>query len=222
MQTQPSDFDSTKQTQPLTFEEYVEIEEHNNQKYEYHDGYIVAMAGGTVYHGVICGNVHGKIWAILDDKDGRCQVMNSEIKLSIQEKNKYVYPDCMVICGDVEKNEEQKEAVTNPTVIIEVLSKSTAGSDRGDKFFAYKKIPSLQQYILIEQDKPQIDIYTRNKVVGENEENMLWKIDRIEGLDNFLELTSIDIKISLKSIYKNVEFPPLKEEEEKDDKEKNK
>ena len=222
MQTQPSNFDSQKQTQPLTFEEYVEIEEHNNQKYEYHDGYIVAMAGGTFYHSVICTNVQGKIWAILDDKDGTCQVVNSDAKLSIQIKNKYVYPDCMVICGYVEKNEEQKEAVTNPTVIIEVLSKSTAGSDRGDKFFAYKKIPSLQQYILIEQDKPQIDIYTRNKVVGESEENMLWKIDRIEGLDSFLELTSIDIKVSLKSIYKNVEFPPLKEDEEKKDNEKNK
>lgn len=210
------------QTQPLTFEEYVEIEEHNNQKYEYHDGYIEAMAGGTVEHAVISTNVQSKIWAILDDKNGNCQVINSDAKLHIQKKNKYVYPDCMVICGDVERNEEQKEAVTNPTVIIEVLSKSTAAYDRGDKFFTYKKIKSLQQYVLIEQDKPQIDIYTRNKIVGENEENMLWKIERIEGLESFLELTSIDIKVSLKSIYKNVEFPPIKEDEEKDDKEKDK
>ncbi len=222
MQTQPSDFDSQKQTQPLTFEEYVEIEEHNNQKYEYHDGYIIAMAGGTIDHGVICGNIHGKIWSILDDKNGNCQVMNSEIKLSTQSKNKYVYPNCMVICGDVERNEENKETVTNPTVIIEVLSKSTAGSDRGDKFFTYKKIKSLQQYVLIEQDKPQIDVYTRNKIVGESEENMLWKIERIEGIENFLELNSIDIKVALQSIYKNVEFPLAKKEEETDNKEKDK
>ena len=102
------------------------------------------------------------------------------------------------------------------------MSKSTAAYDRGDKFFTYKKIKSLQKYVLIEQDKPQIDNYTRNKIVGENEENMLWKIERIEGLESFLELTSIDIKVSLKSIYKNVEFPPIKEDEEKDDKEKDK
>ena len=209
---------SQNQTQPLTFEEYIEIEEHNNQKYEYHNGYIVAMAGGTIDHAVICTNVQSKIWAILGDKNGNCQVINSEAKLAIQSKNKYVYPDCMVICGNVERDAKNKETVTNPMVIIEVLSKSTASSERGDKFFDYKKIKSLQQYILIEQEKPQVDVYTRNKVGGENEENMLWKIDRIEGLSSFIDLTSIDLKISLQSVYKNVEFPPLKED---DDKQKN-
>jgi len=221
MQTQPSHPNNQVQTEPLTFEEYVEIEQHNNQKYEYRNGFIEAMAGGTFSHGTICGSVFGEIYSDLRGKDGTCRVINSEVKLAIETKNSYFYPDCMVVCGDVEKH-ETKEAITNPKVIIEVLSKSTAAYDRGDKFFYYKKIKSLQQYILIEQDKPQIDIYSRNQVTDENEENILWKIERIKGLESNLNLTSIDLVISLKSIYKDVVFPILEDEEQEQKKDKEK
>jgi Uma2 family endonuclease len=221
MQNQPSNFDPQKQTQPLTFEEYVEIEQYNNQKYEYHNGFIEAMAVGTFSHGTICGNVFGEIYSDLRGKNGTCKAINSEIKLAIETKNNYLYPDCMVVCGEVEKH-ETKDAITNPKVIIEVLSKSTEGYDRGDKFFWYKKIKSLQQYILIEQDKPQIDIYSRNQVTDENEENTLWKIERIKGLESNLNLTSIDLVISLKSIYKDVFFPILEDEEQEQEQKKEK
>lgn len=125
--------------------------------------------------------------------------MNSDVKISIDVERRFVYSDTMVVCGDIEYSEVYSEAVANPIIIFEVLSESTAGYDRGGKFFLYRKIKTLQQYILIEQDAPEIDIYTRN-------EGDLWHIKRVSGLENSLTLQSLEIEIPLKDIYRNVDF----------------
>ena len=93
------------------------------------------MAGRTLNHGLICGNIFGEIRTALRNKKRNCTPINSEVKLYIQSKNSFLYPDTMVICGDIEISDDEPNVVTNPTVIIEVLSKSTASYDRGDKFF---------------------------------------------------------------------------------------
>lgn len=104
----------------------------------------------------------------------------------------------MVVCGEVSKSKKDSNAVTNPKIVVEVLSKSTATYDRGDKFFMYRQIPSLQEYVLIEQEKPQVEIYKR--------EGDLWQITRITGLDNSLILPSIQLEVPLADIYDEVVF----------------
>jgi Uma2 family endonuclease len=188
-----------KKLNNISITEYLEIERSTKTRHEYHDGTIVALAGGSVEHGLISGNTFGEIKIGLRNKKNNCRVLNSEIKLFIQSTNKYVYPDVMAICGDIEKTDREIEAVVNPIVIIEVLSKSTESYDRGDKFFFYRQIESLQEYILIDQYQPQVDIYKR--------QSDLWEIKRIEGLDQQFEIPSLGIVIDMKNIYEDIVFP---------------
>lgn len=181
----------------VSVEEYLAIEQQNNLRYEFHNGELFAMAGGTYAHGRISGNVFGQLFARL--AAGDCEVINSEIKLYISTEHRFLYPDAMVICGGVEHSEIERNAVTNPVVIIEVLSKGTADYDRGDKFYFYRQLPSLKEYILMEQDIAVIDCYQRH---GD-----LWKISRVEGLEETLHIPSLDIAVPFKEIYQNVTFP---------------
>ena len=183
----------------ISIEQYIAIERENDTRYEYHNGEIFVMAGGTVPHNDISGNIFYETTAKLRAKNSSCRPFNNDMKIQIQDEHRFVYPDMSVICGDPERSEHYNDALTNPIVIIEVLSESTAGYDRGGKFFLYRKIKTLQQYILIEQDTPEIDIYTRNQ--GD-----LWHIKRVSGLENSLLLQSLEIEIPLKDIYRNVDF----------------
>lgn len=185
----------------VSIEEYLAIESAATEKYEYHDGQIYAMAGGTYEHGLICGNIFAEIRSSLIARDSPCIAMSSEIKLHVVAENSFLYPDTMVVCEEVEKSETEPNAVTNPVLVIEVLSKSTATYDRGDKFFLYRQIASLQEYVLIEQDKAQIEIYKR--------EGLLWKITRVKGLEHSLSLSSIGLDIDLAKIYFRVKLDEM-------------
>ena len=190
-----------KKPHKLSVTEYLDIERETNTKYEYHDGKIYLMAGGTLNHGLICGNIFGEIRAALRETENNCRAMNSEIKVHVNSKNCYLYPDTMVVCGEIEKSESEPNSITNPKVIVEVLSKSTANYDRGDKFYLYRQLESFEEYILIDQDKAQIDIHKRHK--GNSD---LWKLSRISGLDQSLEIEVLGIKIKLEEIYNDIEF----------------
>jgi len=182
----------------LSLEEYLKVELETNTKYEYHDGSIYLMAGGTLNHGYICGNVFAEIRSSLREKGSNCRAINSEIKVHIQSKNCYLYPDTMIVCGEVEKSENEPNSITNPKVIVEVLSKSTANYNRGDKFYLYRQLDSLEEYILIDQDRAQIDTHKR--------QGDLWKLSRISGIDNELEIEILGIKVKLEEIYQDIEF----------------
>ncbi|NRB53214.1 MAG: Uma2 family endonuclease [Saprospiraceae bacterium] len=106
----------------------------------------------------------------------------------------------MVICGAIERSIETKDAVTNPTLIVEVLSKSTIEYDKGDKFYFYRQVPSLQEYVLIEQNRYVVEVYFKK---GKND---LWSISRYEGLDQFIKLQSVGIEISMKELYFDVDI----------------
>lgn len=184
----------------LTVEEYVKLEQETNQKYEYYDGEVYSMAGGTSAHSRITMNVSARIHLALLDKE--CEVMNSDTKIFLEHKNNYVYPDAMILCN-AEESENVKGAFTNPVVIIEVLSKSTESYDRGGKFRLYTQIPSLRYYILIEQDAAQIDVYSRKNSTS------LWSLQFITGLENNLELIISEreiLSIPLNRIYDRVVF----------------
>jgi Uma2 family endonuclease len=194
----------------LTLKEYLQLEQDNDQKYEYYDGHAYAMAGGTDNHNMITMNVSGEIYVALRGK--KCQIKNNDTKLWIESNNIYYYPDAMVFCEKPEESELLKGAFTNPVVIVEVLSKSTETKDRGEKFRFYTQIPSLRHYVLIEQDNVQIDIYSRKSPTS------LWDIRFLSSLENNLELEISEtetLSIPLSRIYDRIEFEKPLESEEK-------
>jgi Uma2 family endonuclease len=131
-----------------------------------------------------------------------CEMMNSDTKIFLEHKNNFVYPDAMILCN-AEEYEGVKGAFTNPVVIIEVLSKSTASYDRGGKMRLYSQIPSLKYYILIEQSQAYIDVYSRENHTS------LWSLEFITGLESNLELQLSEtekITIPLTRIYDRVVF----------------
>jgi len=182
----------------ISIEEYIAIECENDTRYEYHNGKIRISERGTMKHSFICGNILVEVEMELRAINSSYFPLNHTIKIQIQNENRFVYPD-MAVVDKIERSKIYREAITNPVVVVEVLSKNTAGYDLGDKFFLYQKIETFKEYILIEQEKPQIEIYTRN-------EGDLWHIKRVSGLENSLTLQSLDIEIPLKDIYRNVDF----------------
>ena len=182
----------------LSVEEYVQHEIETGLKHEYHDGKIYALAGGSINHGLLCGNIYTELRTGLKSKKSNCKPLTSEIKLFIKTKNIYVYPDTMVICGEMETAKTNKNAVTNPILVIEVLSKSTEAYDRGDKFYLYRQIPSLQEYVLIDQKKQLVEVYYKKA------KNDLWRITRYEGIDELIKFQSLNLKISMKELYFDV------------------
>ena len=185
----------------FSVQEYIAHEQESGVKYEYCDGQIYAMAGGSINHGLLCGNIYSELRSKLKANNSDCKPVVSEIKLNIESKNSFVYPDAMVICGDMEPAKQDKNAITNPILIVEVLSKTTADYDRGDKFHLYCQIASFQEYVLIEQDKPSIEVFYKKP--GSD----LWRISRTEGLQGVLKIHSLNIEVALSELYYDINFP---------------
>jgi Uma2 family endonuclease len=183
----------------ISFEEYLEIEQAEGVKYEYHQGEIFAMAGGTNNHARICTNLSRATGNELIKKASKCEAFNAEAKLYIPSEDRAFYPDAMVICEE-DKEEGTEHFMTNPTVIIEVLSDSTEKYDRGEKFRYYRKIPTLREYILIDQKTAEVEVFKKM--------SDLWHTRFISGLDKKLQIESLDIEIDLTEIYRGVEFLP--------------
>lgn len=178
-----------------SIQEYLDMEAKSDAKHEYHDGWIVAMAGGVPEHDQIATNTSTALNIILRDKD--CIVYGSNLKVAIDAKNKMVYPDGMVICGEAEMYKNQKDAIINPMLVIEVLSPSTERYDRSGKFRLYKSLPSFKEYMLIAVDTPLVETFYR-------EEENYWHIASAVGLDKSIYLKSIDFNIQLADIYLKV------------------
>jgi Uma2 family endonuclease len=186
----------------FSVEEYLKHEAESDSKYEYQNGQIFALAGGTINHGLLCANIYSEIRNELRQSNSNCKPLSSEIKLHVKSDkyNSFLYPDTMVICGELEESDTNQHAVKNPVLIVEVLSKSTADYDRGDKFHIYRQIPNLQEYVLIEQDKYVVDIHYKNP------KSDLWRITRIEGKDSIINLQSLNIFISMENLYFDVKI----------------
>ena len=183
--------------QQYTFKEYLELEEKAEYKSEYWDGTIVAMAGGTPNHNKISNSIGTAIDIELDKKNKNCTVYSSDQKVFIPDFNRGVYPDCMALCGEEEMQEESNAVIINPSLIIEVLSKSTKEFDSNEKFEGYRSIPSFKEYVLVWQTIPKVQSWYK-------EHNGLWRISSVFGLDKSITLYSIDCEIALKDIYKRV------------------
>jgi len=186
--------------QYLSVEEYIQHEIATDQKHEYHNGEIYALAGGSIEHALLIGNIYAELRNALKQKNANCKPIANDAKLHIEVENKFLYPDSMVVCGEIQKSAEDKNALTNPTVIVEVLSKSTVAYDKGDKFFFYRQIPNLQEYVLIEQDRSVVEVYYKK------DKNELWNISRFEGLNEVIKLQSLDIEIKMQDLYFDIDF----------------
>lgn len=189
-----------------TIAEYIALEEVSEMKHEYRSGRVYAMSGGTINHGIIGGNIFRVLGNTIENEGKDCIVINSDVKIFSEKDDVFVYPDTTIVCGGMETSEKEKNAITNPMIIVEVLSKSTGNYDRGDKFRLYRSFPSFKEYILIDQDKPVVDILFRD-------ENNQWRFASYVGLEANVYINSLDIHIPMTKIYKNaqdLENPNLK------------
>jgi Uma2 family endonuclease len=142
-----------------TYAEYVAIEEFSNVKHEFLAGQMYAMAGGTPEHAMLAAAASGALYAQL--RGGKCRVADSDLRIRTGT-GLTTYPDVTVICGPMERDAEDRLAVTNPILILEVLSESTEEYDRGDKFEHYKSLPSLRQYVLLSHRQRSAEVWTRD------------------------------------------------------------
>lgn len=186
----------------FTIEEYLVLEEKSEQKYEYENGQVFAMARGTPEHGFICNSIGSALRNVLKAKGSKCKVSGSELKIQIEKYNSFVYPDAMVVCGELEM--KGKDAIKNPLLVVEVLSEGTASYDRGKKFKKYISLPSFVEYILIDQSQPVVHAYFRE--VEEDTGRKDWKMRFAYGLEEKIYLESIDCEITLADIYEYVDF----------------
>lgn len=179
-------------------ETYLEMEASSVEKYEYYDGYIHAMAGGSTEHGEIAGNVIASLKAALKGAGKSCKVYTSDVKIAIQRSNRRFYPDASVVCGPPERDEREPNAITNPVLVAEVLFEGTESLDRGEKFVAYRQLPSLREYLLINQYKVQVEVFSRN-------EDGNWRIQTLTDLSQQIELPALGIVLSTADIYDGVD-----------------
>jgi Uma2 family endonuclease len=142
-----------------TFVEYVRMEEGSPIKHEYLAGHIYAMAGGTPEHSALAMAMGAKLSLAL--AGGRCRVFNSDLRIRVLKTGLSTYPDVSVVCGPRELDPEDQNTVTNPTLLVEVTSKSTDEYDRGEKFDHYREIPSLREYVLVSHREPAIEVRRR-------------------------------------------------------------
>jgi Uma2 family endonuclease len=187
-------------SQPTTFvspEEYLEQERLADRKSEYFQGEVFAMAGASPRHVSIVTNVVIELGQQLKRKP--CRVYSADLRLRVTPAGIYTYPDVMVICGDAQFADDQKDTVLNPVLIVEVLSESTRNYDRGKKFQHYRKLPSLIEYLMIEQDQPRIEHWTRQR---ENH----WDFVDIDDLGQSIELTSIGCALPLTEVYDKIDW----------------
>ncbi|MDI3283219.1 Uma2 family endonuclease [Polyangium sp. 15x6] len=180
-----------------TFAEYVAYDEASEIKHEYVDGEIYAMSGSTARHSLLTTGMSSALSQALGARG--CRVFSPDMRIRVQETGLATYPDVSVVCGKLEFDPENSNTLTNPILIVEVLSPSTEKYDRQQKFDHYRLIPTLREYLLISQDERRITHYTRN-------EDDSWTLRDVR-LSQPLKLPSVDVTLSLDDIYRGV-FDP--------------
>jgi Uma2 family endonuclease len=181
----------------FTPEEYLAMEETSDIRHEYYQGEIFAMAGGSVNHNRVNKNLDRHFESGLSGKP--CEAFMDNMRLWIKANGLFTYPDLMVVCGEPEFYEGRDDMITNPVVIIEVLSKTTQDYDCGGKFKLYRSIPSLQEYVVIDQYAVHVEQYyleAPNK----------WIFTEYNQITDALQFAKIDFQIALRDVYYRVQF----------------
>jgi Uma2 family endonuclease len=197
-----------------TPQEYLALERKADYRSEYVNGQIFAMSGASREHNLITTNVTSGLHTQLRGR--RCEVYSSDMRVKVHPTGLYTYPDVVVVCGEPAFEDGQLDTLTNPTVIVEVLSPSTEAYDRGDKFAYYRRLESLTDYVLVSQDKVRVEHYVRHPLAGDStgqgkagNAHGLWvlsELDELDGPNDTLGLASIGCSLRLSDIYERVEF----------------
>jgi Uma2 family endonuclease len=173
-----------------TYKEYVLLEQASNVKHEYLDGQIYAMVGGTPDQAALQAALAGLLYPQI--RAGRCRTYSSDLRIRVPATGLATYPEVTVVCGPRELDSDGI-AVTNPTLLVEVLSKSTEEYDRGEKFSHYKRIPNLRQYVLVSQKERKVEVWTR-------EGDVTWTL-AVSKDGEVADLASIGARLDVRELY---------------------
>jgi Uma2 family endonuclease len=177
----------------MTHAEYLAAEAVAAVRHEYLDGEVWDMAGGTIEHGAIAAAIAGDLRAGLRGKP--CRTFSSDVRIQVLDTGLTTYPDLSVVCGRVETAADDPDAITNPIVLVEVLSDSTEAYDRGAKAAHYRRIPSLREYVLVSQSEPRIEVFRRI-------EGGRWELHEARAGET-IALDSLGVRIDVAAIYAN-------------------
>lgn len=187
-----------------TLEEYLELDKNSEERYEYFDGEVFAMAGGSPDHARLSGSVYALLERKLEGRD--CEAFNSEMRIKVPTALPYRYPDASVVCGEpIFEEIDGQQMLVNPTLLVEVLSPSTAAYDLVDKFTAYQSIDTFREYLLVSQDRPHFIQHIKQA-------KRKWLRIEIEGMDSEVTLESIGVTLMLREIYRRVKFKAAEKE----------
>lgn len=175
-----------------SYADYLAFERSAPTKHEYVAGMVVAMAGGSPEHARLAGRLARFIGVAIDGRP--CDVFSSDLRVRISETNRSTYPDLTVVCGRRQTAADDDDAIVNPTVLVEILSDSTEADDRGEKFAHYRRLASLQEYVLVAQKAQRIEVYRR--------EGDRWVLSE-HGPGTRVELPSIGASIPVDEVYRD-------------------
>jgi Uma2 family endonuclease len=179
-----------------TPEQYLALERKAGYKSEYINGHILAMAGASRLHNLIAGNFYREVSQQLRGRP--CDAYINDMRVKVSRTGLYTYPDVVAVYGDIRFEEADHDTLLNPTIIVEVLSASTEAYDRGEKFAHYRRLESLQEYLLVVQDKVRIEHYVR--------QGAKWVLSELSDLNDTVPLAAIDCAIALRDVYDKVQF----------------
>jgi len=185
------------ETKPYTIDEYLELDIASEIRNEYRDGEIIPMTGGTPEHNRISGNLY--IALSLGLKQQSYEVFHVDQRLWIPSANLYTYPDVMVLPTPLERQTGRRDTVVNPCFIAEVLSQSTQNYDRGEKFVAYRKIPTFQEYLLIDQYRIHVEHHVKTSAHQ-------WLFSEYDDPTVTLALNVVDLQIQIADFYEKIDF----------------
>jgi len=192
----------------MTVDEWRELEQNNHDiKYEYIDGQVYAMSGGSLAHGRIGSNAVRTLEDVLTAKGKMCDVYNSDVAARLSP-TRYTYPDASVTCDERDQSAPDKTEVQAPRLIIEVLSDSTEAYDRGRKFGLYRACPTVQEYVLIATKYQAVEIYRRT--------SQGWTNYQAYGPNDEIEIWSLDVRIPVTALYRNAGVPEATDDPERE------
>ncbi len=187
----------------ITPEEYLEQETLAQERHEYYNGVIIPMAGSSITHNVIVGNLYFYLRSTLMKTTRKYTCFATDLRVWIPARNAYTYPDVLVIAGEPQRHNERDDTITNPVLVIEVLSESTRRYDRDEKFIGYRSLPSLHDYLLIDQAQCLVEQFTRV-------EETKWLLTEYHDMAQAVPLSFAadeSITLPLQHIYEQVQFP---------------
>ena len=190
---------STVSKRLLLPQEYLDRERRADFRSEFYGGEMFAMAGASWEHTLIKDNMAREVGNQLTG--GPCRVLTSDLRVKVKATGLYTYPDILVVCDKPQFEDDVRDTLLNPRTIVEVLSDSTEKYDRGVKFAHYRQVPSVQEYVLVAQDRPLVERYVRQP-------DDTWLLTVFNDVTQTFAFGALPVKIALADIYNGVEFPP--------------